>query len=320
MKILIISSHKWPTRLKRHEDIKKLIALGGFKNIQIDLLSADLGKPEVVKGKITQEWFEKNISQDAKALGYEFAVWQFSKEEGKKWKIKAGLRGLNFRDGDKFGESWVCCDEGTVRKYKDKTVRDEYVRLVAHEIGHEFTRQGYTKLEVHDFDYTTTINKLEEFYKGINTKMKWAKYLPEPYFSNVTQDFAVFNALDYPKSKHHIGVDHGVQGKKDIPIFMPCDGKITRVIVDGTLGNCAVILSQDENWAFRMMHMKEKPKVGTYIAGDQVGIVGKTGKAHGEHLHIDCHKDGVINIAKIKDRESIIKYCVDAHELVSKNL
>jgi len=150
--------------------------------------------------------------------------------------------------------------------------------------------------------------------------MKFAKYLPEPYFSKMSQGFAVPNPL-YKVSGHHGGVDHGVQGRKDVPIYMPCDGKVTRIYtLDKVLGNCAVILSEDQKWAFRMAHMKAAPKVGVYKAGDQIGIVGTTGLSTGEHLHIDCWKDGTIQINKINSRESILKYCVDAHELINKNI
>lgn len=151
--------------------------------------------------------------------------------------------------------------------------------------------------------------------------MKWSKYIPEPYFSKITQGFGEYDPVNYPTSKHHLGVDHGTQGKKDVPILMPCDGRITRHIIDKTLGNCAVVLSQDEKWAFRLAHMKDVPaKIGAYKAGDKIGIVGTTGLSTSEHLHIDAWKDGAIDIGKIKDLPSIQKYCSDSHELVTKNL
>jgi len=151
--------------------------------------------------------------------------------------------------------------------------------------------------------------------------MKWAKYLPEPYFSRITQGFAVPNPL-YTISGHHMGVDHGTQGNKYVPIFMPCDGRITRHILNHpVLGNCAIILSADEKWAFRFPHMVQKPAaVGAYKAGEWIGTVGNTGLSQGEHCHAEAWKGGYVLPAKIKDRASILEYCVDAHDLVTKNL
>jgi murein DD-endopeptidase MepM/ murein hydrolase activator NlpD len=149
--------------------------------------------------------------------------------------------------------------------------------------------------------------------------MKWAKYLPEPYFSRITQGFAVPNPI-YKVSGHHVGVDHGTQGAKDVPIFMPCDGRVTRIYKnDPVLGNCAVVLSSDNKWAFRLAHMKYPPTPGAYSAGTRIGTVGTTGLSTSEHLHIDAWKDGTIRMNQITSRESILKYCVDAHDLVIQN-
>lgn len=317
MKILVISKNKWSSRLKKHEEISKLMKTGGIQAL-FTTLHKDVGRPEVKNGRIDPEWYEKNISTIARREDYNHVIFQFSERDGKRWKLESGIRGHNIKDTDTLGESWVCSDEDSIVKFKNGTIRNKYMKTIPHEIAHELKNNGTTNLDIHLYDFKNEINNIEGFYKELNI-MKWAKYLPEPYFSRITQGFAVPNPL-YKVSGHHMGVDHGTQGKKDVPIFMPCDGMITRIIVDGVVGNCAVILSQDEKWAFRMAHMKDKPKVGTYKAGEQIGIVGNTGLSTSEHLHIDCHKDGVINMAKIKDRETIIKYCVDAHELVSKNI
>lgn len=164
IKILIVSKYTWPTRLKKHEQIKALMMTGGFENITFDTIKRDVGKPDIENERITEAWFEKNISKDAKGLGYDFCIFQFSKADGYRWGIESRVHGLNFRDGDFFGEAWVCCDEDSEWRFNVGPTWNEYCKSIPHEIGHELTRQGYTKLEVHDFDYKRDINNLPEFY------------------------------------------------------------------------------------------------------------------------------------------------------------
>lgn len=162
--ILVVSKTRWSTRKKKHREIQKIMTQPPIEEVTITTIHQDLGRPEIVDGRITAEWFENNISILAKARGYNAAVFQFSKRDGQRWGIKSGLRGSNLRDGDFFGESWVCCDEDTVRRFKDGSKRNEYVKTVPHEIAHELQRQGVTQLNVHEYDYTDTINNIEGFY------------------------------------------------------------------------------------------------------------------------------------------------------------
>lgn len=314
--VLVLSKYVWKTREAKHKEIVALMKTGGIDAI-LTFIKKDLGVPIVTNGRIDPQWYEEHITKVY--TGYNHIIFQFSERDGKKWGVESGLRGGNLKDIDIIGESWVCSDERSVVKFKDGSSRNKYTKTVPHEIGHELKNKDITELEIHDYDYKNEINNIEGFYKAL-TSMKWSKYLPEPHFSNITQGFAVPNPL-YKVSGHHLGVDHGVSRKDNIPVYMPCDGRVTRVLNnDKVLGNCAIILSQDEQWAFRMAHMRDTPKVGTYSAGDQIGIVGTTGLSTGLHLHIDAWRNGIIKVDKIINRDSILQYCVDAHELILKNI
>ncbi len=164
LNILIVSKYHWASRLKKHEEIKRILKLGKFENVTIDTVKKDLKKPEIVNERITEGWFEHNISREAKLQGYDFAIFQFSHADGKRWGIESGVRGTNFIDKDFFGEAWVCSDEDSIIKFRNGTERDKYSKTVPHEIAHELKRQGYTKLDIHDYDYKNTINNLEQFY------------------------------------------------------------------------------------------------------------------------------------------------------------
>jgi len=81
--------------------------------------------------------------------------------------LKDGLRGSNFRDGDFFGEAWLSANKNSVVKFKDGSSRNRYMKVIMHEVLHELEAQGYTDLEVHDYDYKNSINNIEGAYRNL---------------------------------------------------------------------------------------------------------------------------------------------------------
>lgn len=265
--------------------------------------------------KFDWEWFKKNYTSQAK--GYTVVVLHISRKEKRKHGIT--VNGTYNNDKDGVMEFWMCADKGQrAAHYR----RSEFARVFVHEMCHALARTtGFNNSLVHEYDYTK--KDIFAFPKLITLKtpMKWAPYLDEPYFSNITQGFAVPNPL-YKKTGHHLGIDHGGKEKKDIPVYMPCDGQITRHENNHpVLGNCAYILSEDGSCAFRMAHLAFLPaKVGKYHAGDKIGVMGTTGLSTGIHLHIDAWRDGIIAVDKLTNRDDILKYCLDPYNLVKENL
>ncbi len=165
MKILVVTKYKWDSRTEKHKEITFLMKTGGITP-QFITKHTDVGNPKVTDGRIDPTWFETYITKPF-GFGYEHIIFQFSKADGKKWGLEDGLRGHNIKDADAIGESWVCCDEHDVVKFKDGSSRNKYTKTVPHEIAHELKNKGVTSLEVHDFDFKNDINNLEGFYKAM---------------------------------------------------------------------------------------------------------------------------------------------------------
>lgn len=165
-KVLVYATTKWATRDAKHKRIANLMMAGGaFTKVTFHTVQYFGGKPKLNGNRIDEAYFEETFSSPAKVKGYNHAIFSFSMAEGKRWGVDSGVRASNFKDGDYFGESWVRSDENSVVKFKDGTKRDRYEKSVPHEIGHELKNQGFTNLDIHDFDYLDTINNIEQFYK-----------------------------------------------------------------------------------------------------------------------------------------------------------
>ena len=99
----------------------------------------------------------------------------------------------------------------------------------------------------------------------------------------------------YGKFGHHTGVDYGGRKKTGLPLFACADGEIIyREIADSAwgkfLGNHAVIYVPSVDKSFLYCHMEIEPRtLGPVMAGEQIGIMGNTGKSAGGaiHLHLE---------------------------------
>lgn len=93
------------------------------------------------------------------------------------------------------------------------------------------------------------------------------------------------------KKEWHQGIDLASTGK--VPIYASADGVVIRTGVLGTYGNVVMIQHTingkryDTNYA----HLDSySVKVGQKVkAGQQIGIMGNTGRSFGVHLHFEIH-------------------------------
>lgn len=135
--------------------------------------------------------------------------------------------------------------------------------------------------------------------------------LPVEYEDKISQPY--LSPASFYAAGYHIGIDWACP--LWTPVYAPFDGRVTRNEVNhSVLGNAGYFLytNPEGNWeAFRFMHLAVPPLVGDYKKGDIIGYTGNTGFSTGPHLHIDVWQDGVIRIAKIKDKPTIVAYTKD---------
>lgn len=295
LNILVVTKYKWHSRLKKHNEIKKLMMQGKFSDIRFTTLHTDVGAPEVVDGRITERWFEEHVTKLGKREDYNFVVFQFSEKDGKKWGLDDSIRGSNFIDNDFYGESWVRADEDSIVKFKDGVKLNKYTKVVPHEIAHELKRQDITQLEVHDYDYKNEKHNLDLFYKELgNSKtildsLK-AKLLdlqsqlskkPVHFFDKqykITQPFGEKNKI-YTKTETHIGTDYATPLKT--PIYAPLEGTLTST--QGKETGLTITLETNRGW-YQFLHCEFAYPNGTYRKGQLIGYTGNSGtKTTGAH-------------------------------------
>lgn len=345
LNILIVTAHRWDSRVRKHNAIRKLMTLSpSIEDVSFTVQYRNLGKPELYTDRdgtvrITEAWFEQNISKEAKAKGFTHAGFIFSVEEGNRWGISHGHRGSNLRDGDFFGEFWVKANETTVRRY-DNGQRNTYEVVVPHEIGHEITRQGLTDMEMHDYDFRTKINNIEGFYQTLTIHMEselavligrtidiigiqimrlrdllWRRAMyPVPNFkTGVTQGWMGRNTIY--DSGYHNGCD--IRAKKGDPIKAPFYGKVYQSGKTPELGYYCFFEAFIDNkmrW-YLIPHLSTAPQERMYVKGETLGYVGGTGKQTATHFHITAYTQKPVSIEHhvelVKDKNAILRNTVD---------
>jgi murein DD-endopeptidase MepM/ murein hydrolase activator NlpD len=133
----------------------------------------------------------------------------------------------------------------------------------------------------------------------------------------------------YPKFGHHTGVDYGGHGQTGIPLFACADGEI--VYRDAasspwgqSLGNHAALYVPSVDKSFLYCHMAAEPHaLGAVKSGDQIGVMGNTGKSAGGaiHLHLEgFHGKFVIAWRSFISLNDIKNKTLDANEFIREHL
>lgn len=122
----------------------------------------------------------------------------------------------------------------------------------------------------------------------------WKAPVPPDYFM-LSQGYLNEDWALYPKFGHHTGVDYGGHGKQGIPLFACGDGEIVYRDVSsstwgGQLGNHLALYVPSVDKSFLYCHLaSDPPELGAVKAGDEIGVMGNTGKSASgaTHLHLE---------------------------------
>ncbi len=107
----------------------------------------------------------------------------------------------------------------------------------------------------------------------------------------LTQKFFEVDAVSYPKTGHHPGVDYGTQGQDNVPLYYCTSGEVIESGVSPSFGNYFFYYVSEVDRTFLYFHLRDTaPAKGKYQGGAQCGVAGKTGQSTGNHLHLECMK------------------------------
>lgn len=160
LKRKLVTRHVWLSMSEKLREVEQIV--GGTRAYEVAI--ERLPEPHVRSGRITEAWFEEHISRQAKAEGYDGAVFLMSEAEAKRWGVKDGLRGSTLRDGDQFDEMWVCANEDGAVPFEEGHA-NRFVETLVHEEGHTAEHRGQTPYRVHDFDFANERFDIRGFWR-----------------------------------------------------------------------------------------------------------------------------------------------------------
>jgi murein DD-endopeptidase MepM/ murein hydrolase activator NlpD len=90
----------------------------------------------------------------------------------------------------------------------------------------------------------------------------------------------------------HHGVDFAAKGH--VPILAAADGVVTRRYNSASYGQTVILehLIDGQTWQTLYAHLKQPgaPQGQQVAQGQEIGIMGNTGRSRGQHLHFEIHK------------------------------
>ncbi len=104
----------------------------------------------------------------------------------------------------------------------------------------------------------------------------------KPCAGSLTSEFRT------PKRPKHHGIDIAAKGK--IPIHSIADGVVVRSYTSNTYGETVIIQHGEVQSLYAHMAKNSKIKTGAKVKqGEQIGLMGNTGRSRGQHLHFEIH-------------------------------
>lgn len=149
------------------------------------------------------------------------------------------------------------------------------------------------------FSLVGDINALHDNLTESEAKIKEAEHLRSitptiwPVASrSITSGFGIRIDPFTFRPSMHTGYD--IDGEYNDPVYVTAAGKVIAVGYDGEHGNY-IIVDHSRGIETEYMHLnKILVKRGESVTkGQQIGLVGSTGRSTGSHLHYEVHKNGI---------------------------
>ncbi len=94
--------------------------------------------------------------------------------------------------------------------------------------------------------------------------------------------------------KTHAGID--IANRSDVPIWAAASGVVTRSYYSSSYGNTVLIAHSINGQTYTTLYAHLETRMvstgQTVSQGQQIGIMGNTGRSTGQHLHFELHKGG----------------------------
>lgn len=183
---------------------------------------------------------------------------------------------------------------GNMTKQSNKTVKEETTA------SSKYSKDSQHVAQQQDDNATFDIDE----YQALQLEEKVKKYGNAKQVNEFTVNFAGMNESQwayplkgahvispYGGKRHHAGTD--IKRQPGDPIYAAFDGQ---VVLSGThfgYGLCIVIRHSNGFETLYSHQSKNSVKVGDWVkAGQQIGIVGRTGRATTEHCHFEMRCNG----------------------------
>lgn len=155
----------------------------------------------------------------------------------------------------------------------------------------ETTQADFTALEN---QMATLFGTLEQTRKKVIVSIQLLKITPTTWPVNTRHITSRFGYRKDPftdRPAFHKGLD--IAGSSNDPVYVTADGTVISTGYDKLHGN-NIIVSHSKSLRTWYMHLnKSLVSEGDHVSkGDQIGLLGSTGRSTGPHLHYEVKKDG----------------------------
>ena len=155
-------------------------------------------------------------------------------------------------------------------------------------------REMHTQVE--DLEETLTVQKeaLGELHEFLETRQSMLASTPtiRPTTGWKSSGFGYRTSPFTGRKEFHQGLD--IATRTGTPVVAPADGTVTFAGSKGPLGK-TVIIDHGYGMVTRYGHLKKLlVKRGAHVErGDEIGLVGNTGRSTAPHLHYEVHLNGI---------------------------